>query len=310
MKVSLKSKLELMDINIPELFITNYMNNVELIDIKVYLYLCYILNNNIEIDNILLCKKLNINESDLSFSLERLEACELITKSSNGYIIINLKEKEIDKLYTPILKPKMSKEVTAIEQARTLAATSISDSFFGGLMSFSWYTDIGIIFDKYKFNEEVMIALFHYCNERKALNKQYVYKVAESWFKGSVKTFEDLENYLENYNNMNIIMQKISKALRLSRNLTKYEENYVATWVNEYKYDFKIIEEALKRTVNKSNPSISYINGILKNWFAKGYKVVTDIKDDSVKTKTSDIKYKNYDQRKYNDLESFYDNMK
>ena len=80
-------------------------------------------------------------------------------------------------------------------------------------MSLGWYTDISAMFENYSFSEEVMIALFHYCQERKALNKKYVHAVAESWFNGGVKTFEQLEDFLENYDNIQKIKQKITKAL-------------------------------------------------------------------------------------------------
>ena len=315
MKIVAKSKLELSDTLVPDLFIVNHMNSLELIDVKVYIYLLYVCKNSEEIDTATLAKKLNISEQDLSFSLDRLQSEELITKSTYGFNIVNIKEAEINKLYTPKMEPKKTKAFVEQEQARTLAANAISESFFGGLMSFSWYTDIGILFDKYKFSEEVMIALFHYCDERKALNKKYVYAVAESWYKGDVKTFEQLEEYLDKIAKFQMTIQKISKALRLNRNLTKYEEAYVNKWINEYKYEFDIIEEALKRTVSKTNPSINYVNGILANWFKKGYKKAEDIQNEvkitttATKTTTSKVKYKDYDQRDYDNLETYYDNM-
>jgi DnaD/phage-associated family protein len=180
-----------------------------------------------------------------------------------------------------------------------------------------WYTDIETMFKNYSFSEEVMVSLFHYCQERKALNRKYVHAVAETWYKGNVKTFEQLEAFLESYDNVQKIKQKISKALRLSRNFTKYEEQYIDSWIKDYGYGFDIIEEALKRTVSKANPSVIYVNGILSNWYKKGYKTVEDTANESSsdsknyvksepKTKT---KYQNYEQRSYEDLESFYDNM-
>ena len=165
-----------------------------------------------------------------------------------------------------------------------------------------------------------LIALFHYCQERKALNKKYVHAVAETWYKGGVKSFEDLEDFLENYDNIQKIKQKIAKSLRLNRNFTKYEEQYIDTWIKDFNYDFDVIEEALKRTVTKPNPTLNYVNGILSNWHKKGYKTVKDIEEGENKTKTSGksfaksssvskTKYQNYEQREYLDLESFYDNM-
>jgi DnaD/phage-associated family protein len=314
MKFVSKSKLELADTMLPDLFIVNHMNSLEPIDVKVYIYMQYLSKNNEEIDSINMAKKLSTTEQEISFSLDRLQSEELISKTTYGFNIVNLKEVEINKLYTPKVEPKKTKAFVEQEQARTLAASAISESFFNGLMTFSWYTDIGILFDKYKFSEEVMIALFHYCDERKALNKKYVYAVAEGWYKGGVKSFEQLEEYLDKITKFQITIQKISKALRLNRNLTKYEEAYVNKWLYEYMYDFDMIEEALKRTVSKSNPSINYINGILSNWFKKEYKKVEDIQNEvrqttAIKDNSSKVKYKDYEQRNYDNLETYYDNL-
>ncbi|MEG2235818.1 MAG: DnaD domain protein [Clostridia bacterium] len=314
MKFISKSKLQLEDTLLPDIFIVNHMNSLEPIDLKVYIYMLYISKTFAEIEEENMIKNLNITKEELSYSLDRLQSEELITKTTTGFNMVNIKEVEINKLYTPKMEPKKTKAFVEQEQARTLAAGAISDSFFNGLMSFSWYTDIGILFDKYKFSEEVMIALFHYCDERKALNKKYVYAVADSWCKGGVKTFEQLEEYLDKISKFQNIVQKISKSLRLNRNLTKYEEVYVKKWIEEYNYDFSIIEEALKRTVTKSNPSINYINGILTNWYNKKYKNVSDIQNEPkpvIKDKNTDnkLKYKDYDQRNYDNLEAYYDNL-
>ena len=319
MKFVKKNKMEFSDTSVPDLFILNYMCSLEEVDIKVYLYILFLNKNSTEIDNESLAKKLCITQQELAFSLDRLQAEELIVKTSQGFNIVDLKEVEVNKSYIPKMEPKINRVQTELERKRIAAAEAINESFFQGIMSLGWYTDIGTLFKNYNFSEEVMIALFHYCQERKALNKKYVYAVAENWYKGGVKTFEQLEDFLESYDIIQNIKQKIVKALRLNRNITKYEEQYINTWVKEYNYDFNMIEEALKRTVTASNPTISYINAILTNWYKKGYKTKEDLQKEKngetkdkkyVKsTSKNDSKYKNYEQREYEDLESFYDEV-
>lgn len=320
MKFVQKNNLELSDTLIPDIFILNYMVSLEGIDIKLYLYIRFLSKKNIEEDNATLAKKLSITEQELNFSFDRLQSEDLLTKTTQGYNIIDLKDVEINKSYLPKMEPKKNKAESEQERKRIAAATAINESFFQGIMSLSWYTDIGTMFDTYAFSEEVMIALFHFCQERKALNRKYVHAVAQTWYKGGVKTFEQLEDFLENYDNVQKIKQKISKGLRLSRNFTKYEEQYIDSWIKDFNYDFDIIEEALKRTVSKANPTLNYVNGILSNWYKKGFKTVKDIEEDSNKTEsvkkeykktetTKKTKYQNYEQREYQDLESFYDNI-
>lgn len=320
MKFVQKSSLELGDVVLPDLFILNYMPQLESIDVKIYLYILFLSKKGLEIDKPDLAKKLGITEQELSFGFERLQAEELLVRTTHGYNISDIRENEINKTYIPKIEPRRTKVQTERDRKRIAAASAINESFFQGVMSLGWYTDISAMFENYSFSEEVMIALFHYCQERKALNKKYVHAVAESWYNGGVKTFEQLEEFLESYDNMQKIKQKISKALRLNRNLTKYEEQYIDTWVKDYGYDFDVIEEALKRTVNKSNPTISYVNGILVNWHKKGFKNVKDIENENSTSHTEStrnykrttgtkIKYQEVSQREYTNLESFYDNM-
>lgn len=320
MKIVRKSKMELGDTQIPDLFILNYMSTLEDIDVKVYLYLLICEKNGIEIDVAYLSKNICVTEQEIKLSLERLQSEELILKNSTGYNIVDIKEQEINKTYIPKMEPKVNRVQSELEKKRIAAAEAINESFFQGIMSLGWYTDISTLFKNYSFSGEVMIALFQYCQERKALNKKYVYAVAQNWYNGGVKTFEQLEEFLEDYEEIQKIKQKIVKSLRLNRSLTKYEEQYVNTWIKDYGYTFEIIEEALKRTVTIANPSISYVNGIITNWHKKGYKTVEDISSEQSKVKTNNTtssveknntktKYQNYEQRKYEDLESFYDNM-
>ena len=321
MKIEFSQKVELKDTLLPDIFVTEYMNKLEHIDIKVYIYLVYMNDNNIELELEDVCKRLNITKEEISFVLDRLETEQLIIKTMSGFKLLDIKERAIEKLYTPKLVPKRSKAFIENEKIKTMAATSISESFFNGLMSITWFNEIGLMFEKYKFEGEVMISLFHYCNEKKALNVKYVNAVASTWSQGGVKTFTELEQYLEKMSKLQLTMQKISKALNLNRLLSKYEQGYVETWVNEYKYDFKIIEEALRRTIAITNPTFGYINAILTNWNKSGYTKLEEIlendknknvsKQKEVKTVSTTVqksKFKNYEQRKYSDLESYYDN--
>lgn len=320
MKFIKKSNIELGDTQVPDLVITNMLDSIEGNDFKLYVYLVFSSKNGLELEKKDISKKTGISESELSFSFDRLEVLGLITKTTQGYYITDIKENEINKLYIPKVEPKKSKVQTELEQKRIAAASAINESFFQGIMSLGWYTDIGSMFEKYNFSGEVMIALFHHSFEKKALNKKYVYAVAENWYKGSVKTFDDLEEYLASYEKVQKTKQKILKVLRYNRNFTEYEEQYIDKWIKEMNFDFDMIEEALKRTVSKANPSINYVNGILLNWYKKGFKVPKDLENDKkesvekVKSRSliedkKTTKYQNYSQRDYADLESYYDNV-
>lgn len=321
MKFTQRVNRELMDVSVPGIFITNTMFGLNELSLKLYLYIKFLIGNNLSFAIQDIAKNLSVKVSDVQAAFDALEEEELILKTEEGYELLDVKELEINKTYIPKLKPvKTAKSIT--EKRRMAAATAINESFFQGIMALSWYVDISTLFEKYGFDEEVMIALFHECYERKALKKNYVFKVAENWYKGGVKTFEQLEDYSTAQETINKIKSKIKSRLRLNRSFTEYEEEYITKWIQSYKYGFNEIDYAIKKTIAKGNPSIGYIDGILKNWNAKGYKNIEDVvageESNTVAVSAasqpknaskSPMKKREYEQRKDIDLNDFYDNL-
>ena len=323
MKFIQKSKLELGDTLVPDLFILNNMKSLNKNDIKVYMYILYLFKKGMDVDSDTIIKELNLTVEEFKTSIEVLLAEELLQKTTRGILVVDLKEAEINKSYMPKFENKPKRYENVIDEKRKAAVEAICESFFGGIMSYNWNTDIGNLFNMYSFSEEVMIALFQYCKERNALNRKYVFAVAETWHNGGVKTFEELESFLDNYDKFSKIKQKISKSLNLGRNLSKYEEVYVRKWIEDYEYDFDIIEEGLKRSTSTTNPSIKYIDAIISSWYKKGFRTVEQINESEngkeITEKKADVKrtvsepkwksYQSYSQREYDSSDDFYDEI-
>ncbi len=206
---------------------------------------------------------------------------------------------------------------TEENQYRAKAIEAINSSFFQGVMSPSWYNDIDLWFKKYDFDEQVMLALFRYCFERSALHRNYIQTVADAWYKNHIKTFSDLDLYYQKEEKLNVLKKSIAKKLGLNRLLTQYEEAYIQKWVVDFSYSLDIIELALKKTTSKSNFSFDYIDKILSDWNEHHLKTVADVQKflEEKKNKPYMIKelekksYQNYEQRKYDDLDSLYANI-
>ena len=144
-------------------------------------------------------------------------------------------------------------------------------------MAPSWYGDIDLWFKKFGFDEEVMIALFRYCFNKSALHKNYVATVAEGWHKNNIVTFSDLDLYFQKQEKIKIISNDIKKKLRISRNLSVFEEAYVEKWNITYGYNMNIIDLALKKTTSKSNPSFEYLDKLLSDWHERNFKTEEQI---------------------------------
>ena len=303
---------------LPDVFFTEYLSMASGDNIKVYLYILFLSKYNKDIKITDLSKVLSLPFPVIQESIKFWEDLGLIVRKNNGYIVKNIQEIALNKLYNPkITSSPEDVEKNSKNQYRARAIESINSSFLQGVMSPSWYNDIILWFNKYGFDEQVMISLFNYCYNKSALHRNYVQTVADSWSKNNIKTFSDLDLYYQKYEKMTKIKKLIAKKLGLSRELTQFEEAYIEKWTIEYGYDMSIIEIALRRTTSKANPSFDYIDKLLTDWKDRNLKTAEEINKflQEIKVKNKNIKtlekksgYNNYEQRKYENFDALYAN--
>ena len=313
------------DLNLPEVFVSEYLCSALGDYVKIYIYCTFLCKYNSEISPLDLSKKLSLPLKTVELGLKYWEEQGALIKKNQIYELADLKKIEIDKLY----KPKLTSSVEdAIEGntkniLRTQAINEINASFFQGVMSPTWYTDIDNLFTKYRFDEDVMIALFRYCFDRQALHKKYLYAVAEGWASNKVQTMNDLERYYLEVEKSNKIKKNISKKLGITRNLSQYEEAYIDKWTVDYNYSMDIIELALKKTTSKTNFSFDYIDKMISDWHEKNLLTTDDVSSylKEQKQKMKELKnienqqqmtiqkYVDTQTNQYADLNKFYANL-
>ena len=273
-----------------------------------------------EISPLDLSKKLSLPLTIVEQGLKYWEDNLVMTRKQKNYILNDLKQQEVSKLYTPKLTSSPEDAIKNAEKniERTQAINAINGTYFQGVMSPTWYTDIDTLFEKYKFEEDVVIALFQYCFDRQALHRKYLFTVADAWTKSGITTMEDVDNYYAQFEKMNKIKKSITKKLGFMRNLSEYEEAYVEKWVSDYNYPLDIIEVALKKTTSKTNPSFDYIDKILTDWHERKLNSVAEITEFLKVQKTKQKEFKQIDIsslqsnkniQKYNNTSSAYTDL-
>jgi len=304
---------------IPDIFFSEYLSQANSDYVKVYLYMLFLSKYDKDIKVNDLSKKLVLPLKVIQDAVKYWEEQGVITKKNTGYIINNLQELELHKLYKP--KTTLSAEQlqkTAENQKRAEAIQCINNKYFSGLMPTTWYSDIELWFKKYNFDEQVMIALFGYCFDRSALHKNYIQTVAEAWNNNNIKTFSDLDAYEQKQEKLKIIANTISKKLSLNRQLSQYEFAYIEKWTVDYNYSFDIIEIALKKTTSKANPNFDYLDKLLSDWHDRKFKTANEIQNflTEIKQKNKNIQklekatgYGQYEQRNYDNLDNLYINL-
>ena len=304
---------------IPDVFFTEYLSSANGDYIKVYLYILFLSKYDKDIKINDLSKKLALPLKTIQEAFKYWEEAGVLIKKHTGYILVNLQEVELLKLYSPKLtsSPEDIKK-NAKNQYRAKAIENINNQFFQGIMSPSWYSDIDMWFKKYNFDEQVMLALFNYCFDHSALHRNYIQVVADSWYKNNIRSFSDLDKYYEKQEKISSVKKSIIKKLGLNRNLTVYEDAYVEKWTIDYGYSLDISEIALKKTTSKSNISFEYLNKIISDWHDRNLKTATEIQEyiQMSKQKQENIKdmkkqvsnYNNSNQRTYDNFDNLYAN--
>lgn len=314
---------------VSDLFFTDYLPALPPNCVKLYMYCVYLAQRGEHPAKEELASALEMTSAVVDESFIALEYAGLLVRMQDRIILQDINQKALEKTYRHRTSAPVGDEFTegrGVIKKRVDVTKSISDRFFSGQMPPTWYTQIDLWFDSYKFEPEVMFLLFQHCAQNHALTKPYVGKVAENWGSHQIKTSEQLEQYLKEYDSYKSMRGLVVKKLRLNRNLYEYEESVVEKWFYTYRYSFDIIEIALKKSVSKANASLATFDMIITDWFKNGLrekdeilayeesrkkKYLAEKKQTGTAPSSAGPKQKsNYESRKYDDafLDSLYKN--
>lgn len=279
MQINESRKLLLSDTLVPDIFITEHLPALSGPAVKLYVFMLLVARTNRSINEQDLARRLGTDEESIRATLLELAARDLVQIRNLGVEIMDIKAAEIQRIYRPKTASTPT-EITESQQKfdiREKLLADIAKTFFQGLMSPSWYGEIDTWFDRYKFEPEVIYALFQECARRNKLDsKAYISKVAENWAARGIITFADLNAYFLSYERISKTAKKVGRKLR--RQMTEYDEEIVARWVDQFNYDFDIIDLALRKTTRLSNPNLEVVDRILTEWFSHQLRDVAAVK--------------------------------
>ncbi len=294
---------------IPDVFFSDYLNQMQGDYLKIYLYLIFISKYGKEVQVNDLTKSLSLPVNTISEGMKYLEENNLILRTMQGYVITDLQEKSLNELYMPYIETTQEKlEENVKNKERIQLVQFLNNTYFQGVMGPTWYSDIDMWLDKYGFDDQVLITLFDYCHKKSALHRNYVQVVAEAWHQANIRNIGDLEKYFFEQEKVTKMKKDIAKKLGRRSGLTQYEEAYIEKWVNDYRYDMDVIEIALKRTTFRNNASFEYLNNVITDWYDRNLKTSEEVTDFLEKRKEQinnekelkkKVKKENFEQRQY-----------
>lgn len=282
---------------LPMEFINKYMISANATYVKVYLYglaKCY--EGEEDVSNAQIAEALDILETDVSKAWRYWKKVGLVHSEGRGVLVFdamneafskessekelvektaakpqNVKEnpdkdsmKEISKAMG--INPKMKETVSLAEQLlkKTLSRREVN----------SLYT----FMQEYSMSQEIVLVLLEYCVTIDKTNFSYIEKVAEGWKEQGINTIEEATKILNRVIKEVRMQKKCRKMFGLEREFSQTEINYIARWTSDFSMSEPMIRNAYEKTVkNTGKVSMPYMNTILKSWFEKGIKTVSQI---------------------------------
>ncbi|WP_300276340.1 DnaD domain protein [Peptacetobacter sp.] len=134
--------------------------------------------------------------------------------------------------------------------------------------------------DKYNMSEEMMVCAYEHSKDQTGAVKplKYVEAIIRNWYDSNLYTVEEVESSFAKRSQRYTMYRHVFNELSFRREPTKAEKETMDIWFDVYKADIELVLEACSKSKNISNPNISYINGIIKNWADKEIHTISELR--------------------------------
>jgi len=224
---------------VDNLFIHEYLPECDEKQIKVYLYGLYLCSNP-PADNTTdsLCNALNMSEKEILSAyafFEDLGLCQIVSKDP-----LEVKYLSLKRANQPPKKYKAEKWNDFNVHLQQL--------FPERMLTPNEYNEYYSFIDSTKFEPEAMLLVVQYCINLKGMSVRYPYilTVARNWASEGVRTAQDVEKRLEEYDAQTDDMQKLLSALSRKGGADLEEKQMLLKWTRSWGYTLDAIIIAAK----------------------------------------------------------------
>ncbi len=125
----------------------------------------------------------------------------------------------------------------------------------------------------------LLLGLAHFASQGFTSKKlSTIHHRLQSWQEQGVVTMPQLEEYLALQEQRQTNHAEVAAMLhRPAESLTGAERSKINIWYEQYHYTEPMVNLAMDMVGDSEKRNISYVNGILKKWHAKGYRQPRDV---------------------------------
>ena len=188
------------------------------------------------------------------------------------------KEKQEQQKLISSARPEYSPAELAVYMQKSESMKKLFQSAQQKLGKMLNHNDMSLLFsfhDWLGLPVDVIELLLSYCTANGHCGMRYIEKVALGWAEEGINTEDKAVEYIELRKTG---CRTIMKAVGQNRLPVAAEENYMKTWLQEYKLPMDVVKMACERTVMQTGKaSFAYAEKILKSWKDAGVKSVEDV---------------------------------
>lgn len=267
----------LLDTNVENMFINEYMASAPGEYVKVYLFALMYADLGEQISNEMIAKHLSMDSEDVlkawtyweNMGVIRKDFTDSENKFDYGVEFVALK----GQLYgsQDIPNPTAGQGITemmADEEIKTMF--SDIEKILGRILSSTEVRQINSWITDYQASPEMIAYCFEYCAEKKKTSVKYVEAVVKNWVQQGVRTAEDVEKLRSEDEKKQYLYRRVFQALGFNRNTTEEERRIIDRWFEDMGFTIDKVLEACGKTAGISSPNINYVNKVLENWHKEG----------------------------------------
>lgn len=287
------NEIDLGQTTIDNIFIDIFMPMANGLYVQVYLlgyrYACD-MTSNPKFNNNSIARNLNIPLSDVLAAWDFWEEKKLVKKHKNegsddfnfSIEFLDLKKIYMDNILNPnqSIKSDVNNIVSAGENLQVRKMFNCINQVVGRHLQPSEKISILDIMDKYNMSTDMILCAYEHVKEQTGTSKpvSYIEGIIRNWYDANLYTPEEVQNSFAERSKRFMMYKTVFNELGFSRQPTRSEKELMDIWFDKYKFDIELILEACSKSKNISNPSISYINGIVKSWNEKNIKTLEDLR--------------------------------
>jgi len=295
------TEIDLGDTPIENIFINDFMPMANGTYVKVYLLgykYAHDKDSKITVDNNTIAKHLDIPLADVLNAWDFWEKKGIIEKiyldeeNKFDYKVkfLNLKQLYIKNNYRIFNQEEISsKSYTATVEdlidANQIPAINQMFNNIDYIMRRSLYPNekqkILEWIHNFNMNPDIIEKAFFYGVEKKGKrNLNYIGGIIRNWYDQGITNIEAYQEYLKRNDEKYYRYERVMKYLGyVNRFPSESEKKVIDKWFQKYEFTMEMVLKGCENSKKTSNPSISYIDGILTSWYEKGIKSVDEIEE-------------------------------